>query len=835
MCCQLHHTPAEPDTHEHPRLSTRFVRYETCAALLEDVQRDNCQGQVYATLEASAADSATSGSWLGGGSTVQAAAPRASSSSSKTSSSAPSTPSSDGGSIGTNNQVAGVDEADIVKTNGEYLYTLSRHSWNTPQLVATRLQPSSNPIVLDRMDLTGRVSAVHDLLLNGDTVLIIGRTYTTITVGGSSPASAPPGTGPDVVALSPDTVGTTSPPPHPTTEGADADADVPADYDDMPEFRKGVEAVTMLLVDVSDKTNLRIVRRVDMEGTYVSARTINGVAHVVTSSQSQVLRAMPLSASTTSTTSSNSEEEASSSKTTSQKHVAPGAVLPFVRDITSPSAAAAIQTGPGVYSSITGRVHTPHGSAGARSSTQFAPVTSCNQVYHATAVNDPDSFVTVVSLPLQVADGAAVGQVRTSVAAGRGSTVYASHSAIYVSTTAYNLAEHRYDTGVMEFLVPPPVTTTSATTDDSPAPLVFAGGFVAPGTVLNQFSMDEHEGNFRIATTSSSSVRPASGIINDQQQQQLRRRGPYNHVTIFGIERQMGVDFVGDDSGSARDGVRVAGTSRTMVGQLLGLAPGETIRAARFLGPRAYLVTFRTTDPLFTLDLAVPEAPRVLGELKLPGYSEYLHPVNATHLLGIGTDTLVSVSQSGWERVVTTGVKLSLFDVTHVTKPREVYSLVLGDRGSSSEATRDHKAFLYDDAQKMLVLPISLALLTPQQRRVLDSNPWQSGNVLFQGAYVYQLAPHGFKLAATVTHHTATTASANTNNRRNTFDRYRAIRRNIVLPSDSSGNEVGLDSDGLPPLDGTLLTMSDSMLLTVELSSLHALSAVELVSEEASA
>ena len=118
----------------------------------------------------------------------------------------------------------------------------------------------------------------------------------------------------------------------------------------------------------------------------------------------------------------------------------------------------------------------------------------------------------------------------------------------------------------------------------------------------------------------------------------------------------------------------------------------------RFIGDVGYVVTFRQTDPLYTLDLADPANPRVLGELKIPGYSAYLHPV--------GDDLLLGVGQEATDDGRIQGLQLSLFDVSDLARPVRLQKAQLGERWSSSAAEWDHHAFLWWPATKLAVLPI---------------------------------------------------------------------------------------------------------------------------------
>ena len=127
--------------------------------------------------------------------------------------------------------------------------------------------------------------------------------------------------------------------------------------------------------------------------------------------------------------------------------------------------------------------------------------------------------------------------------------------------------------------------------------------------------------------------------------------------------------------------------------------PGEQLYASRFIGDRAYLVTFRQTDPLYVVDLADPRNPRVLGELEIEGYSDYLLPIDENHLLGIGRDAVAAPDGGGDDRgAFVLGIKLALFDVSDPTSPREADTLVVGQRGSGADALFDHRGITVQPA-----------------------------------------------------------------------------------------------------------------------------------------
>jgi len=238
--------------------------------------------------------------------------------------------------------------------------------------------------------------------------------------------------------------------------------------------------------------------------------------------------------------------------------------------------------------------------------------------------------------------------------------------------------------------------------------------YVANGTVtghvLNQFSMDEYKGYFRVATTKG-------------------------RVWAGGTASQNNVYVLNESLG--------------MVGRLEGLAPGEEIYSARFMGDRCYLVTFRKVDPLFVIDLKDPGNPRVLGKLKIPGYSDYLHPYDETHLIGVGKETVAAEEGDfSWYQ----GVKISLFDVSNVSKPKEVAKIEIGDRGTDSPALRDHKAFLFSKSKHLLALPILLAEID-EEKYPKGVPPDAHGDYVWQGAYVLNVSlDGGFVLRGRITH-----------------------------------------------------------------------------------
>ncbi|MBD2844981.1 beta-propeller domain-containing protein [Paenibacillus sp. IB182496] len=291
-------------------------------------------------------------------------------------------------------------------------------------------------------------------------------------------------------------------------------------------------------------------------------------------------------------------------------------------------------------------------------------------------------------------------QMEVSAYLGAGQTIYASSRHLYVAIPGYDGQDGSY-TRVHKFRL-------------DQGRVVYIGEGRVKGTPLNQFAMDEHQGYFRIATTS-------------------------------------GTGWGGED---AANNLYVLDERLQTIGALEGLAPGERIYSVRFMGGRAYMVTFRNVDPLFAIDLRDPAQPAVLGQLKIPGYSDYLHPYDEHHLIGFGKETVtVPVKGAGPDDVVAyaQGLKLALFDVTDVNAPKEKFKTVIGDRGTDSELLRNHKALLFDKARGLLAFPVQV-METPEGREAQEGMP-AYGEFAYQGAYVYAIDEKaGFRLRGRITH-----------------------------------------------------------------------------------
>lgn len=317
------------------------------------------------------------------------------------------------------------------------------------------------------------------------------------------------------------------------------------------------------------------------------------------------------------------------------------------------------------------------------------------------AMDDGQSFTSIVSFNL--ADDAAPAQ--TATVESRPGAVFASADTLYMSVVHGRKAQR----GRRWYSFYPSVDEVSEIhafrIGERPEATRYLGSGVVPGHVLNQFAMDEWYGYLRVATT----------------------RG---RVPNPGVESVLSVLAPRDDGSLVR------------VGAIDHIAPGEDLRAVRFDDDRGYVVTFKKTDPLFVLDLARPDRPTILGELKIPGFSTYLHRVDPDHLLSIGFDAADRGDFAYFD-----GVLLQLFDVSKPTEPKLLHKEKIGTRGSSSEAATNHLAFNYFAEKGLLGVPIT---------ECAGGGEGVHGNdVTFSGLYIYNVSvARGFTRLGGIDHAT---------------------------------------------------------------------------------
>lgn len=496
----------------------------------------------------------------------------------------------------TNVQVAGVDEADIVKSDGEFIYTISGRS-----VFIVAAYPPGDAGIVSRIDCD-EDSRVLELFAQEDRLVVIGSSY----LFDSEPEPL------QEMVVPPQT-----------------------------------EITYVKVYDISSKENPELLRTIEYEGGYSTSRMVDDNVYVVLTTYPDYFLY--------------EDEDIEGSD-----------IIPKFRD-----------------------------TQGVQEPAAFRSSCGCLDVEYI----DPEGFSTFLSvLAFSLRD--MQESIDRRVIAGYAENVYASMENLYVASSDYGYYYHwphsngEEKTTVYKFRLDGPRTTYLTSAE-------------VPGTILNQFSMDEYDGYFRIATTRGQVSREEAASANN---------------------------------------VYILDSNLIITGRLEGLAPGERIYSARFMGDKAYLVTFKKVDPFFVLDMADPGDPKVLGALKIPGYSDYLHPYDENHIIGIGKNTVEADPSEGafaWYQ----GMKIAIFDVTDLANPVEMHKVEIGDRGTDSYALYDHKAFLFDRERNLLVLPVMLAELTPEQKASPDTQAFDYGEYTFQGAYVYDISlDRGIELKGRITH-----------------------------------------------------------------------------------
>lgn len=338
-----------------------------------------------------------------------------------------------------------------------------------------------------------------------------------------------------------------------------------------------------------------------------------------------------------------------------------------------------------------------------------------SSVYYTPNNSQIGDYTMIVSVGM--ASGA---ETTLSVLTGPSSTVFVSTSNIYVVYSNYrlyadadNIPGDVFSGGV--------ITSPSAGQEQNSTIFraSYTNGTVAvqavgsvPGSVLNQFSMNEYDGYFQVATS--------------------------RIATING-------------NATESDDVYVLNANMSQVSALQNIAPGENLYAVRFVGDKGYVVTFEQVDPLFTISFADVTHPVILSALKVNGYSDYLQPLFSNYLLGVGKDTVAS---STGEFAYYLGLKLSLFHVAANGSSSDVQDYFVGDRGTDSPVLTNHLALTWDPANNVTVIPVLLAKVSANQQGS-SQNPPPEGNPVWQGAYVFRVDAAGFTLLGNVTQYPA--------------------------------------------------------------------------------
>ncbi len=321
--------------------------------------------------------------------------------------------------------------------------------------------------------------------------------------------------------------------------------------------------------------------------------------------------------------------------------------------------------------------------------------------------DDVGSYYTPDIVTLAVIDLDTMDLADSECFLGSTETLYASTQGVYLATTRYDYGDTREidfaDTDVdrIQAYIDPRIDTDIHQFSINGGELSYSGSGVVSGhlgwnPLRKPFRMSEKDGYLRVAT------------FSDQQNESV---SPIN-VTVLKVD--------GDS-----DLVRVAQLPNIDNPEHIG-KPGEQLYASRFLGDKAYLVTFRQTDPLYVVDLSKPADPFLAGELEIEGYSDYLQPIGEDYLLGIGKDARPAPDGFGdGFGALQQGVKLSLFNVEDANNPYEVQSMVVGERGTESQALTNHRAITIQPANENHPTRIAFGIdVAGAEDPRTDADPW---------------------------------------------------------------------------------------------------------------
>ncbi|WHH59377.1 beta-propeller domain-containing protein [Petroclostridium sp. X23] len=494
----------------------------------------------------------------------------------------------------TNIQVQGVDEADIVKTDGEYIYQV-----NKQRIVVAKAYPADQLNVVSTIAYGDQNFNPIELYLDDKHLVVIGSAYD------KNISDYPAAAKKKASIIRPDVEHT----------------------------------VKAIIYDISDKENIRSIREVELDGQYVTSRKIGTALYFITNKYLNYYYIQQQ----------------------------PEKSTPRYRDTAIGNSYINVD-----YKDI-----------------QYIP-----------KFENPN-YLIIAGLNLDKSDE----KIKVSTYLGVSKNVYVSNDNMYIGVTSYNTEKD----DMIRPYVYQQLNTLVYKFSLNDGSITYLSKGEVPGTVLNQFSMDESKDYFRIATTKGDEWR--------------------------------------NDEYTSKNNVYVLDETLNIVGKLEDVAPGEKIYSVRFMGDRAYVVTFKKVDPLFVIDLKNPKKPSILGALKIPGYSDYLHPYDENHIIGFGKDT-VELSTGAFYQ----GLKMALFDVSDVNNPKEKFAEYIGDRGTDSELLRNHKALLFSKEKNLLAFPVTLKEARDTSEGKHQGFP-QYGEFTFQGAYIYNIGiENGFRLKGRITH-----------------------------------------------------------------------------------
>lgn len=469
----------------------------------------------------------------------------------------------------TNNQVANVDEANIVKTDGEYIYYVARGKVfiveaNELKIVSTieikedkkNFNPCEIFINNDKLIVLGNLYEYEEGILEDEPLATIERDYQDIAL------------------------------------------ENPVDYSSKRAIIANFNTTKAIVYDISDKENLKVIKEFGLDGNYINSRMIGDNIYFLSRKYAYYYDGIK-------------ENE----------------LLPRV---------------------VNG---------------QETKLVECTDIAY---FKDSNNYSYMLVGGFNINDNE---EMSVETFFGASETMYASEKNLYLAQTEYDGNYYESKTTIYKFAL------------DNSQIILTAKGEV-DGYLNNQFSMDEYDGNLRLATTY---------VISQNSPEQ-------EETTEDGIATvTLSTDIVYGNRLYVLDG------DLKEIGRIDNLAEDEKIYSVRFIGKMGYIVTFKQVDPLFVIDLSDPTNPEVKGELKIPGYSSYLHPYDETHIIGIGYNT----KDNGHGGITTDNMKMSMFDVSDVENPTEMFSIDIGKSYTYSEILYNHKVLFYKKSENLIGFPVN--------------------------------------------------------------------------------------------------------------------------------
>lgn len=544
----------------------------------------------------------------------------------------------------TNTQVKGVDEADFIKNDGKYIYILVDKTFKIIDA-----WPPQNANVISSYQIEG---TPERLFIHNNKALI----YASL----------------DRNEL---------PSPYPIFYGGRGLIDQACTYGYNCDFTGNGKDLKITVLDISDPENPDPEREIRFNGTYINSRRIGSAVHTVILFPELTIKGISYWPESLDYCWKTEDKRPSQEEIIKKFETLMAKNRTLIEDSRISDWLPEIQD-------------TRYTAAG---QVIVDDVFDCSEFYVSKLLNGK-AVLSLVSFEMNRSDDLNI----TSIL-GNAGAVYASSSALYISS------RHRYRMHMPWFYdtdqkIEEVSTVHKFNLMNLPADCKYAGSGVVKGKVLNQFSMDEYNGDFRIATTTG-------------------------HVPAPGVHSTLSI-------------LREKDNQLETIGKIDHIAPKEDIRSVRFDGPRGFIVTFKKTDPLFAMDLSNPFEPCIAGQLKIPGYSTYMHLMDENHLLTIGYDAEDGGDgRFAWFQ----GIMLQIFDISNLNRPEKTFDWIIGTRGSSSEAATNHLAFNYYPPKDILALPMTVCE---------DSEGGSSyGNLTFSGLIIYDVtADSGFSEKGRISH-----------------------------------------------------------------------------------